>query len=365
MVATRIEESIRAGDTAARLGGDEFAVVLGNALEPAEAIAAAERLLERISRPVEIGSAHLLTTASIGISLGSDADTMLKEADVAMYRAKAQPEIGYAFFDAVLDRNAARRSHRITELREAVEREEFRLDYQPVVDLGRYEIVGYEALVRWEHPLEGELAPAEFIPLAEETGVIVQLGAWVLRTACAEAVRLCGSDGRPPQIAVNVSARQLQHHDFLTDVRNALETTGLPADCLTLELTESTLLTSGEHVGATLAAIKDMGVMLAIDDFGTGYASLSYLQRFPIDVVKIDRSFTAEIDRPAADLVLLKGIIELGNALELDLVAEGIETQGQQNVVQRLGCQQAQGFYFGRPMPVAQRTLDVTPLSAA
>ena len=365
VVATRIEESIRAGDTAARLGGDEFAVVLGNALEPAEAIAAAERLLERISRPVEIGSAHLLTTASIGISLGSDADTMLKEADVAMYRAKAQPEIGYAFFDAVLDRNAARRSHRITELREAVEREEFRLDYQPVVDLGRYEIVGYEALVRWEHPLEGELAPAEFIPLAEETGVIVQLGAWVLRTACAEAVRLCGSDGRPPQIAVNVSARQLQHHDFLTDVRNALDTTGLPADCLTLELTESTLLTSGEHVGATLAAIKDMGVMLAIDDFGTGYASLSYLQRFPIDVVKIDRSFTAEIDRPAADLVLLKGIIELGNALELDLVAEGIETQGQQNVVQRLGCQQAQGFYFGRPMPVAQRTLDVTPLSAA
>ena len=162
-----------------------------------------------------------------------------------------------------------------------------------------------------------------------------------------------------------MSARQLQHHDFLTDVRNALETTGLPADCLTLELTESTLLTSGEHVGATLAAIKDMGVMLAIDDFGTGYASLSYLQRFPIDVVKIDRSFTAEIDRPAADLVLLKGIIELGNALELDLVAEGIETQGQQNVVQRLGCQQAQGFYFGRPMPVAQRTLDVTPLSAA
>ena len=360
-VARRIEESVRAGDVAARIGGDEFALVLTGGVEPTGVREIAERLLKEISRPVEIPPSTLFVTASVGIALGSDAGTMLKEADVAMYRAKRQPELGYAFFDAVLDRAAVDRSHRIGELREAVASRQFRLDYQAVVELERHEIVGYEALVRWNHPTDGELAPAEFIPLAEETGVIVSLGEWVLAEACAEGSRLRREHEREVQMSVNVSARQLSAPEFPEHVRRAIESSGFPASSLMLELTESALLTSDDHVGRTLAAIKEMGVVLALDDFGTGYASLAYLQQFPIDVVKIDRSFTAKISSPSADVVLLKGIIDLGNALELNLVAEGIETSEQHRTVRRLGCHQAQGYYFGRPAPVAQRDLDAGP----
>ena len=358
VVARRIEESVRVGDVAARIGGDEFALVLTGGVEPTEVREIAERLLREISRPVEIPPSTLFVTASVGIALGSDAGTMLKEADVAMYRAKRQPELGYAFFDAVLDRAAVDRSHRIGELREAVASHQFRLDYQAVVELERHEIVGYEALVRWNHPTEGELAPAEFIPLAEETGVIVSLGEWVLAEACAEGSRLRREHERDVQMSVNVSARQLAAPEFPAHVQRAIDSSGFPASSLMLELTESALLTSDDHVGRTLAAIKGMGVVLALDDFGTGYASLAYLQQFPIDVVKIDRSFTAKINSPSADIVLLKGIIDLGNALELNLVAEGIETSEQHRTVRRLGCHQAQGYYFGRPAAVAQRDLE-------
>jgi len=364
-VARRIEESVRAGDVAARIGGDEFALVLTGGVEPTEVREVAERLLREISRPVEIAASPLFVTASVGIALGSDATTMLKEADVAMYRAKTQPELGYAFFDAVLDRAAVERSHRIGELREAVASRQFRLDYQAVVELERHEIIGYEALVRWNHPTEGELPPAEFIPLAEETGVIVSLGEWVLVEACAEGSRLRREHERDVQMSVNVSARQLSTPDFPAHVQRALQDSGFPASSLMLELTESALLRSDECVGRTLAAIKDMGVVLALDDFGTGYASLAYLQQFPIDVVKIDRSFTAKISSPSADVVLLKGIIDLGNALELNLVAEGIETSEQHRIVRRLGCHRAQGYYFGRPAPVAQRDLVPGPISTA
>jgi len=364
VVARRLEESVRAGDVAARIGGDEFAVVLTGGVGPTEVREIVERLLREISRPVEILASSLFLKASVGISLGSEAETLLKEADVAMYRAKAQPELGYAFFDAVLDRAAVERSHRIGALREAVASRQFRLDYQAVVELERHEIIGYEALVRWNHPTDGELSPAEFIPLAEETGVIVALGEWVLAEACAEGSRLRREHRREVQMSVNVSARQLSSPDFPAHVQRALETSGFPASALMLELTESALLRSDEHVGRTLAAIKEMGVVLALDDFGTGYASLAYLQQFPIDVVKIDRSFTAKIDTPSSDVVLLKGIIDLGNALELNLVAEGIETPEQHRIVRRLGCHQAQGYYFGRPAPVAQRDLE-RPISAA
>ncbi len=357
-VAARIERSVRPGDTAARLGGDEFAVVLAEAVEPDDAVTVAERLLEEIARPLRCGAGHeLATSASIGIACGDDGESLLREADIAMYRAKAHPEVGYAFFDPLLDRAAVERSQRIGELREGLARGEFRLDYQAVVDLERHLITGYEALVRWAHPREGELPPAEFIGLAEETGLIVALGEWALKEACAEAVRLCRLHGRRIQMSVNVSGRQLHHPDFLAHVERALEASGLSPELLTLELTESTLLASDERVAGTLAALKQRGVVIALDDFGTGYASLSYLRQFPIDVVKIDRSFTANAGRADGDLVLLKGIIDLGHALQLDLVAEGVETPEQHTIVRRLGCQRAQGFYFGRPSHPAQRDL--------
>jgi diguanylate cyclase (GGDEF)-like protein/PAS domain S-box-containing protein len=357
-IGRRIEQSVRPGDTAARLGGDEFTVVLTEPVTPDDAVGVAERLLGEIARPLESGTGPLYTSASIGIAFGGDDQTLLREADIAMYRAKAHPDLGYAFFDPELDRAAMDRSQRIGELREGIARGEFRLDYQAVVDLDRHEIIGYEALVRWEHPTEGELPPGEFIPLAEETGLIVALGEWVLTEACMEATRLCRLHGRQMHMSVNVSARQLHHPDFLRHVRHALDKSALTPRLLTLELTESTLLTSDERVARTLETIKGLGVVLALDDFGTGYASLSYLRQFPIDVVKIDRSFTANVESKDGDLVLLKGIIDLGHALELNLVAEGIETSEQHTIVRRLGCQQAQGFYFGRPSHPAQRDLD-------
>jgi diguanylate cyclase (GGDEF)-like protein/PAS domain S-box-containing protein len=358
-IGRRIEHSVRPGDTAARLGGDEFAVVLTEPLTPGEAVSVAERLLEEIGRPLGSDSGPLYTGASIGIAFGSDDETLLREADIAMYRAKGHSEIGYAFFDSQLDRVAVERSQRIVELREGIAREEFRLDYQAVVDLDRNEIIGYEALVRWEHPTVGELPPGEFIPLAEETGLIVGLGEWVLTEACMEATRLYQLHGRAVHMSVNVSARQLHHPDFFRHVSRALDSSALLPNLLTLELTESALLESDERVAATLQKIKELGVVLALDDFGTGYASLSYLRQFPIDVVKIDRSFTAHADSENGDLVLLKGIIDLGHALELNLVAEGIETPEQHTIVRQLGCHQAQGFYFGRPSHPAQRDLDL------
>jgi diguanylate cyclase (GGDEF)-like protein/PAS domain S-box-containing protein len=357
-IGKRIERAVRPGDTAARLGGDEFAVVLTEPVTPDDAVSVAERLLTEVSRPLESGSGPLYTAASIGIAFGNNDETLLKEADIAMYRAKKHSEMGYAFFDPQLDRVAVERSQRIGELREGIAREEFRLDYQAVVDLDRNEIMGYEALVRWEHPTAGELPPGEFIPLAEETGLIVGLGEWVLTEACTEATNLHRLHGRPVHMSVNVSARQLHHPDFFRHLSRALDSSALMPNLLTLELTESTLLASDERVARTLQKIKDLGVILALDDFGTGYASLSYLRQFPIDVVKIDRSFTANASSEDGDLVLLKGIIDLGHALELNLVAEGIETPEQHTIVRQLGCQQAQGFYFGRPSHPAQRELD-------
>jgi diguanylate cyclase (GGDEF)-like protein/PAS domain S-box-containing protein len=353
----RIERSLRAGDIAARVGGDEFAIVLAMITEPKEAVRVAERLLEAIRAPIELDRRPLSVTGSIGISVGDHPDLMLQEADAAMYRAKKQQDVGYAFFDAELDTHAVQRSRRVLELREAVELGQFTLDYQPVIDLEAGEITGYEALLRWQHPAEGIVPPLEFIPLAEESGLIVPLGRWVLSEACRYGAVLIADFDREIRMSVNVSARQLQHPEFLSHVDQALAESRFPAHCLTLELTESVLLAAGEHTGRWLAALKARGITLALDDFGTGYASLSYLQQFPVDIVKIDRSFTDAIDRDDADLVLLRGIVDLGNALGLKLVAEGIQTESQHEIVRGLGCHGAQGFYFGHPASEAQRTL--------
>jgi diguanylate cyclase (GGDEF)-like protein/PAS domain S-box-containing protein len=361
----RIQECLRTGDLAARLGGDEFAVVLPAISEPPEAVRVAERLLDAIRAPVEFDGRLLTVTASVGISVGEDAPLMLQEADAAMYRAKKQQDVGYAFFDPDLDTNAVKRSRRVRELREAVETGQFTLDYQPVIDLEAHEITGYEALLRWNHPTEGIIGPLEFIPLAEESGLIVPLGKWVLCEACRYGALLTAEMGREIRMSVNVSARQLQHPEFIGHVDEALAESGFPPRCLTLELTETVLLAAGEHTGLWLAALKERGITLALDDFGTGYASLSYLQQLPVDIVKIDRSFTSSIDSEQARLVLLQGIVDLGNALGLKLVAEGIETESQHDIVCRLGCHGAQGFYFGRPAAQAARTLGDQAATAA
>ena len=360
-IGVRIQETLRGGDSAARLGGDEFAIVVPSISEPAEAVQVAERLLAAIRTPIDLERKQLSLGASIGISVGGEPAVMLQEADAAMYRAKRQQDVGYAFFDPELDVAAVQRSRRVIELREAVELGQFTLDYQPVIDLEAYEISGYEALLRWQHPTEGQIPPLEFIPLAEESGLIVPIGQWVLAEACRYGAMLQADMGREVGMAVNVSARQLQHPEFVEHVEQALADSGFPPRCLTLELTESVLLTSGEHTEQRLAALKASGISLALDDFGTGYASLSYLQRFPVDIVKIDRSFTDAIDTGAGDLVLLKGIVDLGNALGLNLVAEGIQRPAQHQIVRGLGCHSAQGFYFGYPAADALRKLEACP----
>jgi diguanylate cyclase (GGDEF)-like protein/PAS domain S-box-containing protein len=356
-LGTRINGALRAGDLAARLGGDEFAVVIPLVEDPSEAVRVTERLRESISAPIDLEDTQLSVTASIGISIGSDVETMLQEADAAMYRAKRHQDFGYAFFETNLDAAAVKRSRRLVELREAIERGQFALDYQPLIDLDAHEITGYEALLRWHHPTEGVVAPMEFIPLAEESGLIVPLGRWVLEEACRYGMVLHEEMGRETRMSVNVSARQLLHADFVTHVENALAQSGFPAQCLTLELTESVLLANGDNTGKRLAELKSRGIALALDDFGTGYASLSYLQRFPVDIVKIDRSFVNRIEAATADLMLLKGIVDLGDALGLSLVAEGIETREQLELVRDLGCGGGQGFYFGYPAAEPLREL--------
>ncbi|MDX6369318.1 MAG: hypothetical protein QOG93_820, partial [Gaiellaceae bacterium] len=360
ILGERLKGVIRSGDSVARLGGDEFAVLLTSVAEPAEAAVVAERLLEEITASIDVAGRHLSLTASVGIALGSSGAELLKQADAAMYRAKANGDADYAFYDDELDQAALNRFKRIAELREAIAEKQFTLAYQPVVNLEPFEVVGLEALLRWQHPTLGEVPPLDFIPLAEESGLIVQIGRSVLIEACLYASRLRDQLGRDLEMAVNVSARQLQHPEFVDHVDTALERADLPPHLLTLELTESVLVASGERAEHQLALLKDRGVKLALDDFGTGYASLAYLQRLPVDIVKIDRSFTAKIDSGASDLALLEGIVGLGKALGLQLVAEGIERDAQQGIVHDLGCDGAQGFHFGRPAPAAAATRALT-----
>jgi diguanylate cyclase (GGDEF)-like protein len=351
----RIRACLRDGDLAARLGGDEFAVLVADVPTDEVALAVASRLLDAIHRPFDLGDATADLDASIGVATsGSDARTMddlLRNADVAMYAAKSTVRDGVELFRPALRDAMAVRSERASRLRGAVERGELRLDYQPIVDLEGHRLVGFEALVRWQAPGRPLAMPADFIGLAEETGEIIPIGRWVLREACRQArdwqLRLGVDD---LEINVNLSARQFADPSLVETVDEALSDAGLAAAQLVLEITESTLMQHTTDTVARLAEFRQRGVRIAIDDFGTGYSSLSYLERFAVDILKIDRSFVGGLDGRIDQPVLASAIVELGRALGLEVVAEGIERTDQRDALVRLGCRLGQGYLFGRPL---------------
>jgi diguanylate cyclase (GGDEF)-like protein/PAS domain S-box-containing protein len=350
--ATRLRAALSPGHTVARLGGDEFAVLVEDVREPAAVAELAERLVRGLEAPFEVFGHEIFVTASVGIALGGDAEELLRSADVAMYRAKAAGKAQYAFYVPTMDEEVLGRLELIADLRRAHFDEELVLHYQPTVELASGRVVGVEALLRWNHPVRGLQAPSEFIAAAEETGLIVAIGQWVLRDACRQAAgwrsELQAAAGL--QLSVNVSGRQLQHPDLVEDVRGALAASALDPGALTLEITESVLAERGAEVAETLEGIRKLGVRVALDDFGTGYSSLSLLRHLPVDALKIDRAFVNEIGAGADRPALLQAIIGIGRALDLTVVAEGIETATEAATLRRVGCRLGQGFYFARPL---------------
>ena len=374
-VTERLLNATRGSDLVARLGGDEFAVLLENVRDLEDVVVVAERIVQAVRAPFLLDGREARVGASVGIARGTeaaDADELLRNADHAMYRAKQGGKARHAIFSAELHASALDRRALSAELPGAVERGEFTLVYQPVVALGSGHVAGVEALVRWRHPERGLLLPDTFIALAEETGAIVPLGRWVLRTACLAAAAwppaepapdaprpsAPGAPGAPEatfggaelSLSVNVSARQLEDPGFVDEVAAALRDAGLDGRRLVLEITEGVLVEHGDETVRRLAALKALGVRLAVDDFGTGYSSLSYLHRFPVDVLKVDRAFVAGAARGGRDAALARTILALGESLGLGMVAEGVETAEQEARLRTLGCEHAQGYFFSRPL---------------
>jgi diguanylate cyclase (GGDEF)-like protein len=361
-VAERMDAAIRPSDTLARLGSDEFAVVLETVRGPDDALTAAERLCKSLEQPFLISGSEVHVTASVGIALSTtapdDASELLRRADMATHRVKHRGGNGVEFFDPTMDDQAAGRLEMANALRRAEGRGELVLHYQPIFDLDTGEIRAAEALLRWDRPGHGIVPPLDFIPLAEETGVIVPLGAWVLREACAEAMRWQRAAIQGVPVTANVSARQLLDSRFESIVTGALRSTGLAPERLVLEVTESSVMHNAEAAIAKLRRISAVGVRIALDDFGEGYSSLSQLRALPIDILKLSRPFVAELMDEGSDAALLRGIVELARSLRLRLVAEGIEHAEQQALLRALDCPLGQGFLFSRPLEaVAVREL--------
>ena len=356
-VAGRLMGSLRTGDTGARFGGDEFAILLEETDDPEAACQVAERVLEDLRPSFKIKDRAVNVHASIGIAYSKcgaeDPSELMQAADVAMYAAKARGKNCYEFYKPALQAAVSERLERTAQLQKAVDDGEFVLHYQPIVSLDGSESVAVEALIRWSHPERGLLLPMEFIPLAEDTGLIIPIGGWVLDEACRRA-RAWQDDhalaGRL-RISVNISARHFQHEGLVEDVSNALESSLLDPACLVLEITESVLVQDAESVIARMLELKALGVAFAVDDFGTGYSSLSYLKRFPIDILKVDKSFVDDVGDSPKAAALAKAIVELGKSLNLDTVAEGIEKARQVDGLRALGCMYGQGYFFARPVP--------------
>lgn len=368
-VAHRLRETVRNRDAVmrmhsledvnlARLGGDEFCVLLSDMNSFQDAAKVAQRVLENLERPLEVGGRELFMTTSIGIALfpldGEDAETLIKNADAAMYFAKSQGRNHYQFYGKEMNSRAAERLSLESKLRRAIEREEFQLHYQPKLDLRSGAIAGVEALIRWRHPELGMVPPVEFIPIAEDSGLIIQIGEWVLMEAATQAQRWTAAGLPPIHVAVNIASPHFQQTAFTATVARVLAETQLDPDRLELEVTESMLMDERSVTLSTLRRLKGMGLRLSIDDFGTGYSSLAYLKRFPVDTLKVDRSFVKDMPGAEDDAAITSAIIAMAHSLRLEVVAEGVETEPQLAFLRERECEYAQGFLISKPIPPAE-----------
>jgi diguanylate cyclase (GGDEF)-like protein/PAS domain S-box-containing protein len=357
-IAKRLVDCARTSDTVSRQGGDEFVVLLSEIAHAEDAATAASRMLQAVSEPHCIDGHDLHITMSIGMSVypddGLDAETLIKNADMAMYQAKDDGRQNYQYFKPAMNARAVERQSTEASLRRALERQEFALHYQPKIDFRTGAIVGAEALIRWTHPTRGSVPPAQFIPIAEECGLILPIGNWVLRHACEQARAWADAGLHLATMAVNVSAAEFRNANYLATLFAVLGETGLDPRLLELELTESVLMKHADSAAATLQALRARGVRVAIDDFGTGYSSLSYLARFPLDALKIDQSFVGQIVSARDDASIVTAVISMARSLKLRVVAEGVETLEQLTFLREHECDEAQGFYFGRPVPAEQ-----------
>ena len=356
-VAGRLGQGLGARAVLARVGGDEFGAVLVGA-ETGELPLMARRLLEELTLPLDVDERTVFLTASLGLSVGprdgSDADTLFKHADVALHRAKQRGRNGFQFFDAAMNAPAARRVALLGELRHALERGEFQVHYQPQVDLASGALTGAEALLRWQSPEQGEVSPSEFIPLLEETGLILTVGEWVLERVCRDRLELEEAGVTPPRLAVNLSARQFMQPDLAERIEAALKRHRVPPDGITFEITESLLMRDPADAERVLRRLKDIRVKIALDDFGTGYSSLAYLKRFPVDELKIDRSFVAGVSHSTADAAITDTVIRLAHNLGMQALAEGVEHESQRAFLEMHGCDRVQGYLTGRAMDVEE-----------
>jgi diguanylate cyclase (GGDEF)-like protein/PAS domain S-box-containing protein len=357
-VAARLEGCVRPTDTVSRLSGDEFALLLDYIAEPEDASMVAQRVIASLAEPFHVNGHEVYVSASLGISIapndGSNPDVLLKNADLAMYRAKRAGRNAYQFFVAEMNAQTAERLQTETELRGALERREFVLHYQPKADIATGLISGFEALLRWNHPKRGLVSPTEFVPILEDTGLICEVGEWVVRQACEQlrAWQIDGLAGRP--IAVNLSALQFNHNDLDVSISRILQDTQIDPNLLEFEITESTLMSDSEEAVRVLGNMKKCGIRLSVDDFGTGYSSLAYLKRFPLDSLKIDRAFIRDITTDSGDATIARAIISLAQSLKLKVVAEGVETLAQLQFLRDHGCDEMQGYLFAQPMPAAE-----------
>jgi diguanylate cyclase (GGDEF)-like protein len=356
-VAKRLMNCIRPEDTVARLGGDEFVVLFEDIPSVNDGVGVADRIAQSHAHPFQLQGQEVFVTCSMGIALSASGETapsdLVRDAEVAMYRAKAKGERSIEVFDPSMNAQAMARFQMESELRRGLEREEFELYYQPMVGLENGTIEGWEALVRWRHPERGLVPPLDFIPLAEETGLIVPLGKWVIQEACSQASQWARKYPAvlPRLMNVNLSARQFGHRDLVQDVADALKRSGLDPHCLKLELTESVMMRDPHASLEVMRALKRMNIHLVVDDFGTGYSSLSYLNRFPVGTLKIDKSFIENLGRDPENTAIVTAVISLARSLGMKVTAEGIENQEQMAYLQRLNCDQGQGYHFSRPLP--------------